>query len=351
MNKLLTARAEAAAWITRLHGPTRTPEMDAGFRKWLSESADNRAELEPLTDIWAAVGSLPAGRTPRLERWEHSAESRELQQLRSRLRDVPSRSGRRGFRAIGLVTTLLAGACVLVLALSWLVQNRIEPAYATDIGEQRVVQLTDKSRIWMNAETRVRIAFDNRQRRVELTRGEALFEVAKEAARPFVVEVGGHRVTAVGTSFVVRYESDHTAVTLVEGKVAIESASRPSEPVPPHSAVRRDTVGASRWVLSAGERLTFDSAGSAKIDVPSVETVLAWRRGDVVLNDTPLQEAVSEMNHYDRTALVIEDSRLATLTVSGLYHTGDNEGFARSIATMYHLDLDERDGRIYLKSR
>jgi transmembrane sensor len=79
--------------------------------------------------------------------------------------------------------------------------------------------------------------------------------------------------------------------------------------------------------------------------------VLAWRRGEVVLNDTPLEEAVVEMNHYDKTTLVLEGPALATLPVSGLYHTGDNEGFARALAKMYHLDLDERDGRIYLKSR
>jgi transmembrane sensor len=354
LKKQLAARAEAAAWITRLHGPNRTPEMEAGFRRWLGESAENRAEFEGLTDIWAAVGTLPAGGAPRLERWEHSAESRELQELRSRLREVPSRWGKiRVRRATGLRAALLTAACVVVLGVAWLRHNRVEPTYATDVGEQRVVQLADKSRIWMNSETRVRIAFDNRQRQVELIRGEALFEVTGDAPRPFVVVVGGHRVTALGTSFVVRYESDHTAVTLVEGKVAIDSRdARPERGVAaPQPAVRTRAAGASPWVLCAGQRLTFELAGTAKIDVPSLESVLAWRRGEVVLNDTPLEEAVVEMNHYDKTTLVLEGPALATLPVSGLYHTGDNEGFARALAKMYHLDLDERDGRIYLKSR
>lgn len=361
MNEQLAARAEAAAWITRLHGPNRTPEMEAGFHKWLSESAQNRAEFEALTDIWAAVGTLPAGGTPRLERWEHSAESLELQELRSRLREVPSRWGRSaGWRVGGVRAALLVGACVVVLAVSWMFRSRIEPTYATDIGEQRLVQLADKSRIWMNSETRVRIAFDSRQRQVELLRGEALFEATRDAHRPFVVVVGGHRVTALGTSFVVRYESDHTAVTLVEGKVAIDSVAMPREPAPvlrqesvegPRPAVRTEAHGADSWVLSAGQRLTFEPARVASIDMPSIDSVLAWRRGEVVLNDTPLGEAVSEMNHYDKTTLVIQSPQLTRLTVSGLYHTGDNEGFARSIAKMYHLDLDERQGRIYLRSR
>jgi len=363
LNKELAARAEAAAWITRLHGPNRTPEMEAGFHKWLNESAENKTEFEGLTDIWAAVGTLPAGGTPRLERWEHSAESLELRQLRSRLRDVPSNWNSRGWRDTRLRAALLAAACAGVLAFFWLRHNEIEPTYATDVGEQRVVQLADKSRIWMNSETRVRVAFHDRQRQVELVRGEALFEVARDPSRSFVVVVGGHSVTALGTSFVIRYESDRTAVTLVAGKVAIDSISQPRQAVPepvngrredgvaaPQAAVRKDAVGTIPRLLSVGERLTIEPAGDAKIDVPSIESVLAWRRGEVVLNDTPLQEAVSELNHYDKTALVIESPALATLTVSGLYHTGDNEGFARSLAKLHHLEVHERDGRIYLKS-
>jgi transmembrane sensor len=194
----------------------------------------------------------------------------------------------------------------------------------------------------MNSETRVRIAFDSRQRQVELVHGEAFFEVTQDALMQFVVVAGGHRVTALGTSFVVRYQPERTAVMLVEGRVAVDSVS------PPGAKTGHE---ADPWMLSAGQHLTFAPVGIAKIDVPSVDSVLAWRRGEVVLNDTPLQEAVAEMNHYDKTTLVIESPAIATLAVSGLYHTGDNEGFARAIAKMYHLELDERDGRIYLKSR
>jgi len=363
LNKQLAARAEAAAWITRLHGPNRTPEMEAGFQSWLTESVENRIEFEGLTDIWAAVGTLPSGSKPRLERWEHSAESRELQELRGRLGDVPRRWRiSAGWWHWGLRLAVLSIACVMVLTFFWLRQKQVEPTYAADVGEQRVVQLADKSRIWLNSDTRLRVRLDDQQRQVELIRGEALFEVAEDASRPFRVLVGGHRVTALGTSFVVRYESDHTAVTLVEGKVAVDSRPRPSEPVPVPENSRRGegtapqvhegAVGGSPWLLSVGERLTIEPQhGIAKIDVPSIESVLAWRRGEVVLNDTPLGEAVSEMNHYDKTALVIETPALATLQVSGLYHTGDNEGFARSLAKMHHLELHERDGRIYLKSR
>jgi len=343
VSRQLTARAEAAAWITRLHGPNRTPEMEAGFRQWLSESAENRIEFEGLTDIWTAVGTVPAGAAPRLERWEQSAESRELQELRSERPASSSQwhpaSGR--LRKIGLSAAVAAAVLAFVFVGFWSSRSASEPSYETGLGEGRMVQLPDKSRVWMNSATRLRVAFDSQQRRVELIRGEALFEVAKHASRPFVVAAGGHSVTALGTSFVVRYESSRTAVTLVEGKVAISPASAPGENV---SRVEET-------VLTAGQRLTLVPDGVPKIDEPSVESVLAWRRGEVVLNDTPLAEAVAEMNRYDRTTIVIDGSAVATLNVSGLFHTGDNEGFARSVARMYHLDLHEQDGRIYLKSQ
>jgi transmembrane sensor len=365
MNKVLAARAEAAAWITRLHGPHRTAEMEAGFHRWLSESAENRIEFEGITDIWTAVGSLPSSDTSRLERLEHSAESHAVQELPRRLREDPSRAGRtsRDWRTGGARAALFAGVLVVVLTACWLLKNPIEPTYTTEVGEQRVVQLPDKSRIWMNSETRLRIAFGRRQRQVELIRGEALFEVMKDAPRHFVVVAGGQRVTALGTAFVVRHESDRTAITLVQGKVLVSSSSAANQPpsVPGETpragvaqhppAAARSVVGDSPWVLAVGQRITFIAANAPKIDTPAVESVLAWRRGEVVLNDTPLQEAVSEMNHYDKTTIVIEGPALTTLTVSGLYHTGDNEGFARSIAKMHHLDLDEHDGRIHLKSR
>lgn len=341
MNRQLAARAEAAAWITRLHGPNRTTEMEAGLQRWLSESEENRVEFEGLTDIWMAASALPAGRVPRLERWEHSAASREIQELLSERREASSQGQRVGGNGRRLWLRLALGAVLLVIfGAMWFFREPPKLAYATDIGEGRIVQLSDKSRIWMNADTRLRVRFDKRQRRVELIQGEAFFEVARNVSRPFVVAVGGHAVTAVGTAFVVRYDASRTAITLVEGKVAISSTTPPQQ---------KRTI--APWVLTAGERLTLSSAGAPKIDQPSVDSVLAWRRGEVVLNDTPLPEAVSEMNRYDKTAIVIQGSAVEALNISGLFHTGDNEAFARSVAKMYHLDLQEHDGRIYLKSR
>jgi transmembrane sensor len=164
-----------------------------------------------------------------------------------------------------------------------------------------------------------------------LDQGEAFFEVTPDATRPFVVTVGESRVTAMGTSFAVRYEPDSTAVTLVEGKVSVA-----------------DDAAKSDFTLLPGQRLTLAKAHVPRMDAPRLEAVTAWRRGEVILNDTPLVEAVAEMNRYNKKSIVLESPEIAMLDVSGLYHTGDSEGFARSIAVMHGLQLTERDRKIYL---
>lgn len=350
MNEQLAARAEAAAWITRLHGPHRSADMEAGFRQWLEEREENRIEFEALTDIWTSVGSLPDSSAPGLERFEEWTDSQPL----------PA-SHVRGHRLRAWRFAAAAAMVAIVLVLAWPLLRQTEPVLATSIGETRMLQLADKSRVWMNSDTRLRILFDEGQRRAELIRGEALFEVAKDARRPFVVEAGGRYVTALGTAFVVRHEPDRTSVTMVEGKVAVspspaiendapvlENALHGGSPAP-HDGHR--VTGPSPWILSAGQRLTLTSGGAPTLDEPPVESVLAWRGGEVILDETPLQQAVAELNRYDTKAIVIEGPAIAELSVSGRYQTGDNEGFARAIAKLYRLDLQEREGRIYLKSR
>lgn len=361
MNKQLAARAEAAAWITRLHGPNRTADMEAGFRRWLAEAEENRVEFEELTDIWAAVGSLPKGSTPRLERWEHSAESQELQQLRGWMQQLPNR-GRtinHGWRYLGsrAVAALIVLSAVLVLTWS-LLHTPNDVLYATNIGESRMVQLADRSRVWMNSGSRLRVSFDHQQRRVDLLHGEAYFEVAKNASLPFVVSAGGRYVTALGTSFEVRHEPDRTAVMLVEGKVAVSASSDLSINVPvleqairAKQAAHSPVTGNGPWILDPGERLTLNSGAPPVIDAPDSDAVLAWRDGKVVLNDTPILDAVAEMNRYDKMTIVVDDPGMAALTISGLYRAGDNEGFAKSIAKIYQLDVESRDNQLRLRAK
>ena len=357
-----TARAEAAAWIVRLHGPHRSPELEAAFRDWLAAHPENGKQFERVTEVWDAGSSVPVPGAPRLARWKEPLVRRQW--------------------------TLAAGVLLVICGLvGWGVWRAwADPTYTTGIGEQRIVRLDDGTRLSLNSGTRVRIAYDDSERRVELERGEAYFEVAHNPARPFIVTAGNHQVTALGTVFVVRYEAAQTAVTLLEGKVAVlpvpdsapltrnsavtnlEDANgtrsarvnrHPSIALPPSASsgdgagVRlgaKEEGGDRGFILSPGERVTFTRGGSPKLDEPRMEAVAAWRRGEVMLDKTQLADAIAELNRYDKTRLIIDDPEIAALPISGIYQTGDSTGFARTVAKLYDLEIIEQPDRIYLRA-
>jgi transmembrane sensor len=320
------ARAEASAWIVRLHGAQRTPKMETGFRRWLEANPDNAAEFERVTAVWESAPHASIAGLPRVVRREHR---------------LPNP------RRFAVAATLL----LFVAAVAFLgYRFEQDPEYVTSIGEQRTVPLDDGSRIALNSNSRVQIEFTDEKRTVRLLRGEAFFEVAHNKERPFVVIAGDSEVTAVGTAFEVRYEPDHVDVTLVEGKVNVSTA----EPLGVPASVSSSKAGlrelsSSGYAMTAGERVRIAKGGPAKVDAPRVDALTAWRRGEVMLDDTPLPDAVAEMNRYSRIPLIIDGNSIAALHVSGIYHTGDSEGFAQTVAQLYGLQVTQEGDQIHLR--
>ena len=305
------ARAEAAAWIVRLHGPHRCAELEAAFRDWLQAHPENGKQFERVTEVWDAGSSVPVPGVPRMTRWKEEPRRRQW----------------------SLAAALLLLLCGLAGWITW--RAWVDPSYTTGVGEQRVVRLDDGTRLSLNSGTRVVITYSDSERRVELVRGEAFFEVAHNAARPFIVTAGDQQVVAIGTTFVVRYEAARTAITLLEGSVRVSPAT---------------DVGLT---LAPGERVTFSAGGSRRLDrldEPKIEAVTAWRRGEVMLDSTQLEEAVAELNRYDKNTLIIDDPQIATLSISGIYHAGDSRGFAHTIAKLYGLEIIEQSNRIHLRA-
>jgi len=185
---------------------------------------------------------------------------------------------------------------------------------------------------------------------VEVVGGEALFEVAKDASRPFVVRAAGSEVTATGTAFVVRYtpaiegRRDAVDITLVEGRVVVRGGAEGSPSVELVPAV--EMVPGQRLRVSGRVRGRLDSGPKPQMDRPRVDQVLAWKRGEAVFENASLSEAVAEMNRYSSTPIsVVGTDALDSLRVSGVFKTGDNASFARAVAKLHGLavrDLPDR---------
>lgn len=339
-------RAEAAAWIAKLHGPERSPELEEDFRAWLGASPEHARAFEHITEIWDALGSVNVGGLPRLasnEAFEAPLSVRAKH--RSLFGQWPGAGALRAFAAIVVLAAVGVGA--------WLyVSHEAREVYRTDIGEERIVTLEDGSRLYLNSDTQLKVDLEQHDRRIELQRGEAYFEVAKDPARPFIVKAGDHTVTALGTSFVVRYDTERTAVTLVEGKVAVAGNSGSGEvevPTPsPAVPVAREGKGI---LLTPGERVTFEQGGTPAIDIPRPETTAAWRRGEVVFDNTPLKAAIEEMDRYQRQRVMLDDPTIGELPVSGIYRTGKNQDFAHAVAAIYDLEVASDGNEIHLRRK
>jgi len=242
-------------------------------------------------------------------------------------------------------------ACAIVATVLYLHSDAI----TTDIGELRTVTLEDGTRVHLNTATRVRVRYDRAHRGVTLEKGEAIFEVAHRPDWPFVVTASGRQIRALGTQFVVRSDARDLIVTLIQGKVDVSPAHEErgveadTGSAPDTSATRVPGLRQLETItLAPGERLTFGGAKSPQIDWPSLNGVTAWERGQVSFDDTPLADAVDELNRYSRRQIVFADAALSAIRVSGVFATGDSASFAQAVAVAYNLKVAEALDQITL---
>jgi transmembrane sensor len=315
-------RVQAALWVTDLHGPDRDGALEARLRGWIAEDPRHAAAFELATEAWQRSGNLPA----------------YLPKGAPRSLASPSRP-RVSSRA-------LAGMAILCAAFISAVYFLRDSTLATGPAEQRTVELSDGTQISLNANSRVVVQYNDRVRKVTLTSGEALFNVTKHQPRPFVVIIGDRKVIAMGTSFVVRREEpggSAFAVTLVEGRVAIEPISWPD--VLPSNTM----IGLK--LLDPGERLRFADAATEVKDSPSIDKVTAWQRGQLIFDDAPLSEAAAEFNRYGPNKIAIDGHRVGKLRVGGVFRIGDPSSFAQAMANAYQLRVINRGNTIVLTDK
>ena len=309
--------AEASAWVAILHGPERTSVAERGFAQWLKRSEGHARAFEEATAIWEEARNLP--RPTRLR-----TSSRKV---------APNR-----FMQFGLLAAAAIAAVTFVTAM--LIRGA---GVSTRVGEQRLLALDDGSNVVLNTDTRVIVRYDRDSRTIELKAGEALFEVAKQPNRPFIVIAGDRRIRALGTSFSVRRYENRVAVTLVDGKVSVAPLSAPAKSR--EQGTDRDLAGV---VMAPGERVVFEPQKTITTDRPPLDKVLAWQYREVALDDVMLAEAIAEMNRYSRKPLVADLPDAGSIRITGLFRAGDSLSFARAVAAAYRLEVSDEDGAIRL---
>jgi transmembrane sensor len=220
--------------------------------------------------------------------------------------------------------------------------------YETGIGEQRSIELADHSHIALDSSTKIRATLTADARTIEIAQGQAQFNVAHDATRPFKVIAGGHTIVAVGTVFTVEYADQTVHVAMMEGKVAVlsqgagpggdaqGSANLSSPNVASPSGAAPNTIE-----LVAGEELRFARDGHPTVKPKAdIEAATAWREGKVIFHSEPLGEAVRRLNRYSRTKLQVDGADLSNLSVSGVFDAGDSRAFADAVQTYLPVMAD-----------
>ncbi len=234
---------------------------------------------------------------------------------------------------------LLAGtiaASMLAVAIGGTVALQLDHAvdhYRTKIGEKRTVRLADGSVVRLNTGSSIEVALGKKERSIRLLRGEASFDVAHDAARPFIVDADSAKVRAVGTAFSVRLRPDLTEVTVTQGVVLVRDDQ---------AAGRRVTAGNAAAVRQGAIAVT-PLAGH------DIARRLAWQQGRLSFEGDTLAQAVEEFNRYRISPIVIGDPAISGLRIGGTFRSDRSDDFAHALEQSFGIrTLPGADGSLLL---
>lgn len=353
---------EATAWFVDFNEEEVGPAGRKGFNAWLRRSPEHvRAFLE-ISAFWEDASAF--GKRAELDiqdiiaraKTEHNVHPLELGARQHAPEKIAGARARpRRFRllamAASIVVSLSMGAFGWHAFLS-------APTYATQIGEQRSITLEDGSSVELNSRSRIKVRFTQAERSVELLEGQALFSVAKNPARPFIVATGDTRVRAVGTRFDVYRKSAGTVVTVIEGRVAVAptdasqrvTAAKVGAQHDP-SARRDSGVKPEEVLLAAGEQLMITPLAIELPKPTNIAAVTAWTDKRLVFDSTPLREVVEEFNRHNRQQLVIRDPELYDFHISGAFPSTDSSRMIEFLRQRFGVTMDRSRDEIEISHR
>jgi len=303
-------REAAAEWAVLLADDALDDGQQQALQQWLQADARHAEALAFARRTWSALGNLPAAKPAR----------RRALPVAPELARHPRRHARlRRWGAAACLALLLGG---LGLNQSERLLLPLLADHRTASGEVRSLTLADGSEVTLDSASAIRLDYSAGQRRIELLAGAAIFQVAPQADRPFVVEAAGGSTQALGTRFVVQREAGAGAlVGVLEHAVQVTAADQQ----------RR---------LQEGDSLRYDAAGlhDAVLDL---QRATSWQRGLLVFDRQPLGQVIEQLNRYRPGYILVGSDAIAQREVSGVFRL---DGLDDALATLTReMQLQHRE--------
>lgn len=321
-----TIDAIASGWVIRREAGM-TPAEEREFAAWRAADPRHDEALARHATVWNFMDAPRASGRAREMVAALSARSRQ----------------RRRVRGAAIAAVLLIGLSI------WWTARPAPAARATSamitVTAPTLRTLPDGSIVELKSGSTISVNYDGEYRRVTLVAGEALFQVAKNKQRPFIVTSAGVDVRAVGTAFLVGVENRQIDVIVTEGRVAV---------APPAGLFGALTAPDAPTLVDAGKRLLVEPGTGrpfpqepTAISAEEIARRLAWRETWLEFSYTPLAQVVATMNQHADTRLVIKDPALADVPVTGLFRANNAETLVRLLEANFGIEA-ERSGEVIL---
>ena len=342
-----TVETQAGAWLVRLDGEAAlSADEHEELKAWLALSPAHGKELRDLAQFWGRANVLTELAIP-LDKPVHEGRPARAQGIRPRrLSPVPMAAG----IAAAVLIAGIAAFVANVPSTGTGVDNAASGAggdghYATAIGQQRTITLTDGSVVRLNTNTRLSVDYDERFRDIRLQAGEAHFTVAPDGERPFRVFAGNGRIQATGTAFAVHIKDGDVDVLVTEGSVEIATTGNGPQPtglLAPDAAVDALQVFGT---LVVGQQATIWQSGQRAATITEIRTVepidiekkLGWRDGLLTFAGDPLEQVVAEISRYTTVTVVIPDPEVRAIRIGGRIAVGETDGMIAALETNFGL--------------
>jgi transmembrane sensor len=326
---------QAAAWVVRMASDQRTRADEEAFEHWLADKPANADAYDDHRILWDGMADLG-----------DDEDARAILGVNRLAARTPWFGvSRRSVLVGSSVAAAAVAAGVVALPLF-----RGE-GYETGPGEQRRIVLADGSSVMLNTQSRLRVAFGERERHIVLEKGQAYFDVAKDAARPFRVFAGRDEIRAIGTAFDVRLDGEEVRVVLEEGIVALFRAKGERLVAMPGGVGGIPSVSRSDRplaVMRAGQQARLQPAVSPAVDAVDIPRAQAWRFGQMILDEARLGDAIEDMNRYGGRRIVLAEPDMANLKISGVFHTKRPEAFVDGVTAALGVHVASEDSTMIL---